>query len=148
MHRLEILDYILKREDSLRAFTAMSKEFGTLVVEFSEAVARLRGTPLFKGDPRHRRRARNRCRLDMRHALPLSLVQKRAHMPQDILAGFFGTDQSTVSRKLGLYGRVLEKILPTAGPSWRGPPRAAAISTEAAPEQGEPDDRRGCHPLI
>ena len=114
MHRLEVLDDILGREDSLHAFTGMSKErFGTLTAEFGEEIARLRGTPLFKDDPRHRKRAGNRCRLHMRHALLLSLAQKRAHAPQEVLAGVFGIDQAAISRQLKLCDRVLEKILPT-----------------------------------
>ena len=35
----------------------------------------------------------------MRHALLLSLAQKRAHAPQEFLAGFFGIDQAAVSRQ-------------------------------------------------
>ena len=114
MHRLEVLDDILGREDSLRAFTGMpGEEFGTLAAEMGREIARLGGAPLFKDDPRHRRRAGNPCRLYMRHGLLLALEQKRLRMSRDILPGIFGIDQPEISLQLDLCDRVLERVLPT-----------------------------------
>ena len=100
LHRLEVLDDIIRDGDKLRQATLADGPKFRYMLERAERFLRDSGQmPLFRDDERRASDPGNRCKLYLR---------------QGVLAAFFGIDQTTVSRYLQVMNRMLAETLPTA----------------------------------
>ena len=114
MHKLETLDNILNDSGDLKAFTGLTTEqFDRMLDMFIDEIERKRQTPLFRDGGTGISDPGNRCKLDRRHALLLTLMRHRTGMTQEQLAAMYGAVQSAVCQYLKLCGPILERILPT-----------------------------------
>ena len=114
LHRLEVLDDIIRDADKLRQSTlADGPKFRYMLERAERFLAHSGQMPLFRDDDRASDPG-NRCRLYLRHALFMALVHKKDNPTQGVLAAFFGIDQTTVSRYLQVMDRMLAETLPTA----------------------------------
>ena len=115
LHRLEVLDDIIRDADKLRQSTlADGPKFRYMLERAERFLAHSCQMPLFRDDERRASDPGNRCRLYLRHALLMALVHKKDNPTQGVLAAFFGIDQTTVSRYLQVMDRMLAETLPTA----------------------------------
>ena len=115
LHRLEVLDDIIRDADKLRQSTlADGPKFRYMLERAERFLAHSGQMPLFRDDDGRASDPGNRCRLYLRHALFMALVHKKDNPTQGVLAAFFGIDQTTVSRYLQVMDRMLAETLPTA----------------------------------
>ena len=115
LHRLEVLDDIIRDGDMLRQATLADGPKFRYMLERAERFLRDSGQmPLFRDDERRASDPGNRCKLYLRHALLMALVHKKDNPTQGVLAAFFGIDQTTVSRYLQVMDRMLAETLSTA----------------------------------
>ena len=115
LHRLEVLDDIIRDADKLRQATlADGPKFRYMLERAERFLAHSGQMPLFRDDDRRASDPGNRCKLYLRHALFMALVHKKDNPTQGVLAAFFGIDQTTVSRYLQVMDRMLAETLPTA----------------------------------
>ena len=115
LHRLEVLDDIIRDADRLRqSMLADGPKFRYMLERAGRFLAHSGQMPLFRDDERRASDPGNRCRLYLRHALLMALVHKKDNPTQGVLAAFFGIDQTTVSRYLQVMDRMLAETLPTA----------------------------------
>ena len=115
LHRLEVLDDIMRDADKLRQSTlADGPKFRYMLERAERFLAHSGQMPLFRDDDGRASDPGNRCRLYLRHALFMALVHKKDNPTQGVLAAFFGIDQTTVSRYLQVMDRMLAETLPTA----------------------------------
>ena len=115
LHRLEVLDDIIRDGDKLRPATLADCNKFRYMLERAERFLTHSGQmPLFRDDAGRISDPGNRCKLYLRHALLMALIHKKDNPTQEVLAAFFGIDQTTVSRYLQVMDRMLAEILPTA----------------------------------
>ena len=115
LHRLEVLDDIIRDGDMLRQATlADGPKFRYMLERAERFLVHSGQMPLFRDDERRASDPGNRCKLYLRHALLMALVHKKDNPTQGVLAAFFGIDQTTVSRYLQVMDRMLAETLPTA----------------------------------
>ena len=115
LHRLEVLDDIIRDGDKLRQATlADGPKFRYMLERAERFLVHSGQMPLFRDDERRASDPGNRCKLYLRHALLMALVHKKDNPTQGVLAAFFGIDQTTVSRYLQVMDRMLAETLPTA----------------------------------
>ena len=115
LHRLEVLDDIIRDGDMLRPATlADGPKFRYMLERAERFLVHSGQMPLFRDDERRASDPGNRCKLYLRHALLMALVHKKDNPTQGVLAAFFGIDQTTVSRYLQVMDRMLAETLPTA----------------------------------
>ena len=113
MHSAETLDRIMDPTQS-KCWTGLAPEEIKLVLaNYIEAIERMRMTPLFRNCASTASARGNRCKLEYKHTLYLSLIRVKATLTQEQLAGLFGVDQSTVCRYLQLNERVMWEVPPT-----------------------------------
>ena len=114
MHSAETLYRIMNDPAHSKCWTGMTpEEIKLLLVNYIEAIERMRMTPLFRNCASTASARGNRCKLDYERLLYLSLIHIKATLSQDQLAGMFGVDQSAICRYLKLNERVMDEVLPT-----------------------------------
>ncbi len=95
LHRLEVLDDIIRDGDKLRQATlADGPKFRYMLERAERFLVHSGQMPLFRDDERRASDPGNRCRLYLRHALLMALVHKKDNPTQGVLAAFFGIDQT------------------------------------------------------
>ena len=115
LHRLEVLDDIIRDGDKLRQATLADGEQFRYMLERAKVFLTHSGQmPLFRDNASRVSDPGNRCKLHLRHALLMTLVHKKDNPTQGVLAAFFGIDQTTVSRYIPVMDAMLAGILPTA----------------------------------
>ena len=101
LHRLEVLDDIIRDGDKLRPATlADCNKFRYMLERAERFLAHSGQMPLFRDDAGRASDPGNRCKLYLRHALLMALIHKKDNLTQGALAAIFGIDQTTVSRYL------------------------------------------------
>ena len=115
LHRLEVLDDIIRDGDKLRQATLTDGEQFRYMLERAEVFLTHSGQmPLFRDNASRVSDPGNRCKLYLRHALLMTLVHKKDNPTQGVLGAVFGIDQAAVSRYLKVTDAMLEGTLPTA----------------------------------
>ena len=112
---MEVPDDIIRDGDKLRPATLADRDKFRYMLERAERFLAHSGQmPPFRDDAGRISDPGNRCKLYLRHALLMALIHKKDNPTQEVLAAFFGIDQTTVSRYLPVMDRMLAEILPTA----------------------------------
>ena len=113
LHRKEMLHDILSNERKIKKTTSFDMaQFNYIYDLFKEKCEKSDNVPLFAEDKKSS--PGNRCALNKKSVLLLSLLHKKENITQDILEVLFGVNQSAISRYLKFADSILPDILPTA----------------------------------
>ncbi len=113
---LERIDDIISNDTQLLANTGCpKKEFDLIYTKVAEHIEdHPYEAMLYRDNVERAEEPGNRCCLSIKHALFMTLYYKRNHTSQWSVAGFFGIDQSNVSRGMAAMNKILVVVLPTA----------------------------------